>query len=128
MLSRFGGLSLGAVTTVLLLAVPAQAHELTEKKAKNALKPVAAELVATVAPAIAQKLPGATISKSRVADCQIKKSHRAECAILFSIQGASTGETECGLDALVKFKNSRSRQLKISIGQVLVCFFPVPLG
>ena len=108
--------------------VPAQAHELTAKKAKSALKPVAAELVATVGPAIAQKLPGATITKSSVGGCEIKKSHRAECAIVFSIKGASTGETECGIDALVRFKNSRSRKLKISTGPLVVCFFPVPLA
>jgi Tfp pilus assembly protein FimT len=128
MLFKYGALSLGAVATVLLLAMPAQAHELTAKKAKNALKPVAAELVGTVGPAIAQKVPGATIAKSRVGGCEIKKSHRAECVITFSIQGATTGETECGLDALVRFKNSRSRQLKISTGPLVVCFFPVPLS
>ena len=123
---RYGTLSLGVAMTMLLVT-PVQAHELTEKKARNALKPIAADLVSTVGPLIAQKLPGATIAKSSVGDCRIKKSHRAECVITFSIQGATTGETECGVDALVKFKSARSRQLKFSVGRGLVCFFPVPL-
>jgi hypothetical protein len=76
---------------------------------------------------IAEKLPGATIAKSGVSACKIKKSHRAECVITFSIQGATTGETECVMDALVKFKSARSRKLKISVGRGVVCLFPVPL-
>jgi hypothetical protein len=126
-MSKYGTLSLGIAVTALLLVTQAQAHELTEKKAKNALKPIATELVGTVEPVIAQKLPGATISKSGVHDCKIKKSHRAECVIAFSVQGATTGETECAMDALVKFKSARSRQLKTSVGRGLVCLFPVPL-
>jgi hypothetical protein len=126
-MSRYGTLSLAVTVTALLLVTPAQAHRLTEKKAKNALKPIAAELVGTVGPAIAQKLPGATIVKSGVGVCKIKKSHRAECVIAFSVQGATTGETECAMDALVKFKSARSRQLKTSVGRGLVCLFPVPL-
>jgi hypothetical protein len=123
---RYGTLSLGVAMTVLLVT-PVKAHELTEKKAKNALKPIAADLVGTVGPVIAQKLPGATIAKSGVGGCKIKKSHRAECVITFSVEGATTGETECVVDALVKFKSARSRQLKISVGRGLVCLFPVPL-
>ena len=96
MLNRYAASLLGLAIAALLLAAPAQAHELTKKKAKNALKPVAAELVGTVGPVIAQKLPGATVVKSTVGGCEIKKSHRAECVISFSIKGASTGETECG--------------------------------
>ena len=125
---RYGTLSLGVAVTALLLVTPAQAHELTEKKAKNALKPIAVELVGKVGPVIAQKLPGATIAKSGVASCKIKKSHRAECVIAFSVQGATTGETECAMEALVKFKSVRSRQLKTSVGRGLVCLFPVPLS
>jgi hypothetical protein len=124
---RNGTLPLGVAIMALLLATPAQAHELTAKKARNALKPIAAEMVGTVGPVIAQRLPGATIAKSGVGDCRIKKSHRAECVITFSIEGATTGETECAVDALVKFKSTRSRQLKISVGRGLICFFPVPL-
>ena len=124
---RYGTLSLG-VAIMTLLVSPAYAHELTEKQAKNALKPIAAELIATVGPVIAQKLPGATVTKSRVAACEIKKSHRAKCAIVFLVEGASTGETECGVDALVQFKSKRSRKLKISTGGGLICFFPVPLS
>jgi hypothetical protein len=124
---RNGTLPLGVTIMALLLVTPAQAHELTEKKARNALKPIAAEMVGTVGPVIAQRLPGATIAKSGVGDCRIKKSHRAECVITFSIEGATTGETECAVDALVKFKSTRSRQLKISVGRGLICFFPVPL-
>jgi hypothetical protein len=123
---RSGTLSLGVAMTVLLVT-PVQAHELTEKKARNALKPIAADLVGTVGPVIAQKLPGATIANSGVAACKIRKSHRAECVITFSVEGATTGETECVVDALVKFKSARSRQLKISVGEGLVCLFPVPL-
>src|SRR2546422_9280950 len=126
---RFGyrTLSLGVATMMLVLVSPAQAHELTEKQAKKALKPIAEQLIATVGPAIAQKLPGATVTKSRVADCKIKKSHRADCAIVFSVEGASTGETECGMGARVQFKSKSSRKLKISTEAGLVCYFPVPL-
>jgi hypothetical protein len=113
---------------LLLLASPAQAHELTEKQAKKALKPLAAELIPTVAPLIAQKLPGATVTKSRIAACEIKKSHRANCAIIFSVAGASTGETECGMDGFVRFKSKKSRQLEVATGDRLVCFFPIPLS
>src|SRR5687768_18042763 len=128
-MKRFGLLWLGIACTASMLAPTAQAHTLTKKKARAALKPVAAEVAPTVAPAIAAKLPGATIAKSSVATCEItKKGHRAECVLSFTIQGASTGETECALDALVQFKNKKSKELKISVGSVLVCLFPVPLG
>jgi Tfp pilus assembly protein FimT len=127
MLNRYAASLLGVAVVALLLAAPVQAHELTKKKAKNALKPVAAQLVATVGPAIAQKLPGATVAKSTVGGCEIKRSHRAECVISFSITGASTGETECGLDALVRFKSAKSKELKISTGPALICFFVAPL-
>jgi hypothetical protein len=128
MLNRYAASLLGLAIAALLLAAPAQAHELTKKKAKNALKPVAAELVGTVAPVIAQKLPGATVGKSSVGGCEIKKkSHRAECVISFSIQGASTGETDCGMNALVRFKSAKSKELKISVVPALICFFAAPL-
>lgn len=127
MLNRYAASLLGLAIAALLLAAPVQAHELTKKKAKNALKPVAAELVGTVGPVIAQKLPGATVVKSTVGGCEIKKSHRAECVIAFSIKGASTGETECGIDALVRFKSAKSKELKISTGPALICFFAAPL-
>lgn len=119
-------LSLGAVITSLLLVAPAHAHELTPKKAKAALTPVAQELVGTVSPLIAQRLPGASVSKSDVRHCEIKKSHRAECAITFTVVGATTGKTECALGGLVKFKSARSRQLKIAVGGSLVCYFEIP--
>lgn len=127
MLRRYTASLLGLAIAALLLAAPAQAHELTKKKAKSALKPVAAELVGTVGPVIAQKLPGATVAKSSVGGCEIKKSHRAECVISFSIQGASTGETDCGVNALVRFKSAKSKELKISIVPALICFFAAPL-
>lgn len=123
----YGTVSLGIATVMLLLVSPAHAHELTEKQAKKALKPIAAELIPTVGPVIAQKLPGATVTGSRVAACEIKKSHRADCAIVFLVQGASTGETECGMDGRVQFKSKRSRKLKVSTGRGLVCFFTAPL-
>src|SRR5687768_1238406 len=127
-MKRFGLLWLGIACTASMLAPTAQAHTLTKKKARAALKPVATEIAPTVAPAIAAKLPGATIAESGVGPCEItKKRHRADCVIAFAIQGASTGETECALDARVQFKNNRSKELNISIGPVLVCLFPVPL-
>jgi hypothetical protein len=118
----------GAALLTLLLAAPAQGHELTEKKAKNALKPVAKELIPTVAPVIAQKFPGATVTESQVAACRVRKSHRAECVILFPVQGVSFGELECGMDAFVRFKSKRSRKLEILLGEGLLCFFPVPFS
>ncbi len=125
---RIAALSLGAACVALALAPAAQAHTLTKKKAQATLKPLVAEVVPTVAPLIAAKLPGATISKSQVSLCEItKKGHRAECILSFAIQGASTGETECALDARVEFKSKRSKKLKLSVGSVLVCLFPVPL-
>jgi hypothetical protein len=123
----YGTLSLAIAVATLVLAAPAQAHELTEKKAKAVLKPIAQEMIATVGPAVAKKLPGTSVTSSTVRACRIKTSHRAQCVITFAVQGASTGETECGIDALVRFKNARSRQLSISIGSSLFCFFPVPL-
>jgi hypothetical protein len=128
MFVKHGAFWLALATTALALAAPAQGHELTAKKAKAALKPVLPQLTTQVAPLIAQKLPGATIAKSRVGACEIRKSHRAECVISFTIQGASTGETECAIDALVKFKNKRSKQLQTAIGPALICLFPVPLS
>jgi hypothetical protein len=126
---KFASLLLGAACMALVLAPSAQAHTLTKKKARAALQPVLAELTPQVAPAIAAKLPGATISKSRVGPCEItKKKHRAECVLTFSIQGASTGETECAVDARVEFKNKSSKELKASVGTDMVCLFPVPLA
>jgi hypothetical protein len=127
-MKSFGSIWLGMACIALMLAPSAQAHTLTKKKARAALKPVATEVAPTVAPAIAAKLPGATIAKSSVAACEItKKGHRAECVLSFTIQGASTGETECAVDALVQFKNKKSKQLKVAVGSILVCLFPVPL-
>jgi hypothetical protein len=127
-MKRFGSLGLGVACMALLVAPAAQAHTLTKKKARAALQPVLAEAVPTVAPLIAAKLPGATIAKSTVGPCDItRKGHRAECVLAFKIQGASTGETECALDALVQFKNKKSKELKVSVGSVLICLFPVPL-
>ena len=97
MLNRYAASLLGLAIGALLLAAPAQAHELTKKKAKNALKPVAAELVGTVGPVIAQKLPGATIGKSTVAACEIKKSHRAECVISFTIRAPPRARPNAGV-------------------------------
>ena len=127
MLNRYAASLLGVAVAAMLLAAPAQGHELTKKKAKADLKPVAAELIGTVGPAIAQKLPGATVVKATVTGCEIKKSHRAECVISFSIKGASTGETECGLDALVRYKSAKSKELKVFTGPALICFFAAPL-
>src|SRR5688572_15693926 len=127
-MKRLGALGLGMACTAAMLAPSAQAHTLTKKKAKAALKPIATEVAPQVAPAIAAKLPGATISKSTVGACEItKKGHRAECVLAFSIAGASTGETECAIDARVEYRSKKSKDLKISIGGVLVCLFPVPL-
>ena len=127
-MKRFVSIWLGMACIGLLGAPSAQSHTLTKKKARAALKSVAAEVAPTVAPAIAAKLPGATIAKSGVGPCEItKKGHRAECVLSFTIQGASTGETECAIDARVQFKNKKSKELKISVGSVLVCLFPVPL-
>ena len=128
-MKKFGSLWLGLACIALVLAPSAQAHTLTKKKARAALKPVATEVTATLAPAIAAKLPGATIAKSAVGPCEItKKGHRAECVLVFTIQGASTGETECVIDARVQFKNKQSKELKISVGSVGACLFPLPLG
>jgi hypothetical protein len=127
-MKSIGSIWLGMACIALMLAPPAQAHTLTKKKARAALKPVATEVAPTVAPAIAAKLPGATIAKSGVGPCEItKKGHRAECVLSFTVQGASTGETECAVDALVQFKNKKSKQLKVAVGSILVCLFPVPL-
>jgi hypothetical protein len=119
---------LGVACAALMIAPAAEAHTLTKKKAKAALTPVLAEVTPQVAQAIAAKLPGATISKSSVSLCEVhKKGHRADCALAFSIQGASTGETECVLEARVQYKSKKSKQLKISLVPGLVCLFPVPL-
>ena len=127
-MKRFASLLLGVACIALVVAPSVQAHTLTKKKARAALKPVVTEVTPTVAPAIAAKLPGATIAKSAVGPCEItKKGHRAECVIVFSIQGASTGETECALEARVQFKNKRSKELKVSLAPAVVCLFPVPL-
>jgi hypothetical protein len=127
-MKRFASLCLG-VACVALVSVPtAQAHTLTKKKARAALQQVAADLAPTVAPAVAAKLPGATIASSGVGPCAIvKKGHRAECILTFTVQGASIGETECILDAVVQFKSKKSKELKISTGPVVVCVFPVEL-
>ena len=127
-MKRFVSLCLG-VACVALVSVPAaQAHTLTKKKARAALQQVAADLVPTVTPAVVAKLPGSTISKSGVGPCEIvKKGHRAECLLTFTVQGASIGETECILDAVVQFKGKKSKELKISTGSVVLCVFPVEL-
>lgn len=127
---RFGHVTLpvGVAILTLLLAAPAQGHTLTEKKAKKAVEPVAKELIPSVAPVIAQKFPGATVTESRVAACQIRKSHRAECVIVFPVQGVSFGELECGMDVLVRFRSKRSRKLQIFLGEGLICIFPVPFS
>ena len=123
---KLATLALAAVASLLLVA-PVQAHELTKKKAKAALQPVAAEVAKTVGPLIAQKLPGATISKTFIEECTIRKSHRAECTLRFAIQGVQTGETYCVTQAFVKFKNSRSRELRIGVDPGVICFFQVPV-
>jgi uncharacterized membrane protein YeaQ/YmgE (transglycosylase-associated protein family) len=123
---RYHLLLLGAVLAAVLAVAPAQAHKLTPKKAKGALTPVAEGLVGTVSPLIAQRLPGASVSKTSVQACEIKKSHRAVCAITYSVVGATTGETECVVEGLVKFKNARSRALDVSVRGSLVCFFEIP--
>ena len=125
---RFGSIVLGAACLSLLFAPAADAHTLTKKRARNALKPVVADVAPTVAPLIAAKLPGATIASSGVGPCDIvKKGHRAECVLTFELAGSTLGETACGLDARVEFKNKRSKQLDITVGSVLVCFFPIEL-
>ena len=117
----------GIAIVALLLAAPAQGHELTVKRAKKALEPVAKELIPTVAPVVTQKFPGSTVTESRIAACDVQKSHRAECVIVFPVQGVSFGELECGMDALVRFRSKRSRKLEIFLGEGLLCIFPVPL-
>ena len=126
---KFASLGLGAACVALVVAPSAQAHSLTKKKARAALQPVLAEFTPKVAPAIAAKLPGATIAKSAVGPCVISKNrHRAECVLTFAIQGATTGETECAVDARVQFKSKSSKALKTSVGTDVVCLFPVKLG
>ena len=126
---RFGSVWLGAACVALALAPSAQAHELTKKKARAALTPVVAETAAKLAPAIAAKLPGATIAESGVGPCVLtKKRHRAECVLAFAIQGGSTGEAECAVDARVQFKSKTSKELKVTVGSEFVCVFPVKLG
>jgi len=124
---KYVALGLAVAVTSLLLAAPVDAHELTKNKAKEALKPVAAEVAKTVGPLIAQKLPGATISKTIIESCTIKKKHRGECTIRFAIQGAQTGETYCVTQGYVKFKNARSRELRVGVDPGVICFFQVPL-
>jgi hypothetical protein len=119
---------LGVACLTAAVAPVADAHTLTKKRARSALKPVVADITPTVAPVIAAKLPGATVSSSGVGPCDIvRKGHRAECVLTFELQGAATGETACGLDARVEFKNNKSKQLDITVGSVLVCFFPIEL-
>jgi hypothetical protein len=122
------GMWLGAACIALLLAPTAQAgHKLTAKKAEAALQPAAEQMTPQVAQKIAALLPGATISKTGVT-CQIaKKGQLANCAIEFSIAGASTGETACARPAHVKFRSKTSKELKVSIAPTLACFFLVPL-
>ena len=128
MRTGYGRSLVGAAIVALLLAAPAHGHELTEKKAKKALEPAAKELIPSVAPVVAQKFPGSTVTQSRVAACAVKKKHRAECVIVFPVQGVSFGELECGMDALVRFKSKRSRKLDIFLGEGLLCVFPVPFS
>ena len=71
---------LGAALLALAPAPAVQAHSLTKKKARAALKPVATEIAPTFAPAIAAKLPGATIAKSTVGLCEIVKKGTAPSA------------------------------------------------
>jgi hypothetical protein len=127
-MKKLGSLCLAVAGVALVLVPAAEAHTLTKKKARAVLQQVAADTAPTVAPAIAAKLPGATIAKSGVGPCEIvKKGHRAECILTFTVQGASVGETECILDAIVKFKGKKSKELRISTGSVVVCLFPVEL-
>jgi hypothetical protein len=124
---RFYCLLLAVITASLLLPTIANAHELTAKKAKAALKPLADSLIPTINPEIAKKLPGASVAKSDVRECRVSKSkHRASCAVTFSIAGATTGETECVIEGVVKFRNARSKDLKVAIQGSLICYFEVP--
>ena len=128
-MKRLGACWLGLTCVTLLAATTAEGHNLTQKKARAALEPVAAQVAPTVATALAPKLPGATISKSGVGPCVVSKSrHRAACVLTFAIQGASTGKTECAVDALVRFKSNKSKELKTSVGSVAACAFPVKLA
>jgi len=87
-------------------------------------------LAPQVAPKIAAKLPGATISKTS-AECQDLRveKHVLACTLNFLVAGVATGETGCFVLAAVKFRNSRSRKLKYSLSEdrELVCLFTVPL-
>jgi hypothetical protein len=128
-MKRLGAFWLGFTCMALFVATGAEAQTLTQKKARAALKPVAAQVAPTVATALAPKLPGATISKSGVGPCVIsKKRRRAACVLTFGVQGASTGKTECAVDALVEFKSKKSKRLKTSVGSVAACAFPVKLA
>ena len=127
-MKTLGSMCAGAACIALLLAPTAEAHKMTVKQAKAALKPVAAEIAPQIAPKIAAKLPGATISKTGVAACEIvKKGHRADCVLTFTIAGASTGETECAVEARVQFRSKKSKELKVAVASVVACLFPVPL-
>jgi hypothetical protein len=117
-----------AAVIVLVSAPSAQAAgELTRKQASKAVQPVAAQLVGTVGPAIAAKLPGATVLGSRVARCRLaNRRRRADCVISFAVRAPQTGDTECALDALVR-RNRSTRKLEVSVGRTVLCIFPVEL-
>jgi hypothetical protein len=126
-----GSVLLGAVCIALLLAPSAQAHKLTANKAEAFLNPIAASMAPQLAPKIAAKLPGATISKTE-AKCTRALSgekHVVACSLNFLVAGASTGETGCFVLASVKFLNRKSRKLKYSLDDsgLLTCLFQVPL-
>jgi hypothetical protein len=124
-----GSVMLGAACIALLLAPSAQAHKLTPKAARAALKPLAEETASLAAPKIAAQLPGATISETRIGRCRITSNgHRAVCIISFLITGVSAGETVCSVPARVQFRSKRSKALDTSLTSLpLVCAFTVPL-
>jgi hypothetical protein len=129
-----GSACLGAACIALLLAPSAQAHRLTVKRARAALKPVAAETAPQMQLKLAAKLPGATLKKAGVGPCRItKRGHRADCLLLFDFTGALAGgpiqdEVNCQRAARVELRGKRSQKLKISLlGQDLFCSLAVPL-
>ena len=67
-MKRLGALWLGVACVALVSAPPASAHTLTKKKARAALKAVAAEVAPTVAPAIAAKLHNRQVRRRPLRD------------------------------------------------------------
>src|SRR4051812_27715595 len=65
-----GSLFLGSACIAILPAPAAQAHKLTVKRAEAVLRPIAEQMAPEIAPRIAAKLPGATISETGV-ECTI---------------------------------------------------------